>query len=431
MHDIKEIRNNTEDFLRAMKRRGIDIDIDALTELDRRKRSLTTDLDNMRKRRNSVSKDIGKKKKGGEDTSGLEKEMRDLGAEIKSGEERERELDGEINRWLLQYPNIPDESTPEGLTESENKVERFWGEAPVFDFETKDHLEIAERLGILDFKRGSKIAGSGFPVWSGMGMKLERALLNFMLDLQANEYGYREMMTPFIANRDSMTGSGQIPKLEEDMYRIEKEDLFLIPTSEVTLINLHRDEILTESELPLKYTAYSPCFRREAGAYGAGTRGFLRTHQFNKVEIVQFVKPEASNQIWEEMIEHAEAVLRKLELHYRVVRLCCGEMGFNAASCIDLEVWAPADGGKWLEVSSISNCRDFQSRRANIRFRPEGGGKLRFPHILNGSALATSRLLVALIENYQTDEGSIAAPSVLRPYLNGVTVITAGKETVT
>ncbi len=424
MHDIKIIRQDPSEFLRQLKRRSVDIDLDRLLAYDEEKRDLTTKLDDMRRERNAVSKDIGLKKRARQDTAVLEEQMRDLGQRIKSGEEREKELDALTREWLLSYPNLPAQSTPDGFSPQENVVERYEGQPPAFDFPLKDHIDLAERLGILDFQRGGKVAGSGFPVWSGLGARLERGLINFMLDVQTRAHGYREMMTPFVANRDTMLGSGQIPKLEDDMYHCEREDLFLIPTSEVTLINLHRGEILEEAQLPLKYTAYSPCFRREAGTYGRATRGFLRTHQFNKVEMVRFERPEDSDAAWLEMLGHAESILQKLELPYRVVRLCAGDVSFNAAACYDLEAWAPADGGKWLEVSSVSNCRDFQARRANIRFRSREG-RLVFPHILNGSGLATSRLLVSLLENNQTEEGSVAIPPVLRSYMDGLTVITA------
>lgn len=426
MHDIKEIRLDADGFDRAMQRRGEKGVARDILKIDDMKRKLTADLDDMRRRRNSVSREIGTRRGKGEDTSSLEEEMREVGRSLKNGEDKERELDASLREALLALPNIPSESTPDGLSAENNIVEREVGSDPVFDFEPLDHLEIGNRLGILDFQRGGKIAGAGFPVWCGAGARLERALLNFMLDVQTGEHGYQEMMTPFVANRESMLSSGQIPKLEDDMYHCERGDVFLIPTSEVTLINLHRDEILNESQLPLKYTAYSPCFRREAGAYGHMTRGFLRVHQFNKVEMVCFVRPEDSEKTWYEMISHAEEILKRLELRYRVVRLCAGDMGFNAAACCDLEVWAPADGGKWLEVSSVSNCGSFQARRAGIRYKPNHGAKVRFPHILNGSGLATSRLMVALLETFQTEEGSLAIPPVLRPYMDDCTVITAG-----
>ncbi len=426
MHDIRYIRQNPDDFKKAMTRRGLDVDVNEILNMDDEKRNLTTKLDNMRRERNEVSKQIGMKRKAGEKSDDLETAMRELGQEVKAGEERERQLDADTRLWLQKLPNIPADSTPEGLTEKENVVERFWGEMPEYDFEVKSHLDVAERLGILDFQRGGKITGSGFPVWSGAGARLERALINFMLHVQTREHGYREMMTPFLANRESMLGSGQIPKLEDDMYCCERDDLFLIPTSEVALVNMHRGEILKEDQLPIKYVAYSPCFRREGGSYGQMTRGFLRTHQFNKVEMVRFEHPDNSEAVWLEMTGHAEEIIRRLDLHYRVVHLCAGDISFNAAECYDLEVYAPADGGKWLEVSSITNCRDFQARRANIRFKPKGG-KAQYPHILNGSGLATSRIMVALLETYQTEEGSVIIPPVLRPFMDGETVIT-GKD---
>ena len=425
MHDLRDIRNNPDQFLRGMLRRGLDFNLDDLLEPDRRKRDITTKLDEMRQRRNVVSKQIGDKRKLKEDSSDLEIEMRQLGSDMKAGEEEERELEGKLRQLLLNLPNIPSDLTPDGKSEADNVVLRHWGEIPTYDFELMDHLDLANRLGILDFTRGGKITGSGFPLWHNSGALLERALINFMLDIQTVEHGYIEMSTPLMANRESMLGSGQIPKLEDDMYHCENEDLFLIPTSEVTLINQHRGELLREEDLPLKYAAYSPCFRREAGAYGSTTRGFLRTHQFNKVELVRFERPEDSDKVWEEMIGHAEEILRRLELPYRIVQLCSGDLTFNSKVCCDIEIWAPADGGKWLEASSISNCGDFQARRAGIRYRPTGGGKARFPHILNGSGLATSRLLVALLETYQTEEGSLAIPPVLRPYMHGKTVVTA------
>jgi seryl-tRNA synthetase len=385
----------------------------------------------MRRERNEVSGKIGVLKKRGDDAEPLEAQMKALGDRIGSDENELRILDPELDSILLRIPNLPSDDTPEGTGSQQNAVVSTWGEAPKYDFELRDHLEVSERLEILDFSRGSKVTGSGFPVWSGEGARLERALLNFMLDLHTSRHGYREMMTPFLANYDSMLGSGQIPRLEDDMYRCartvksddEKDDLFLIPTSEVTLVNLHRDEIIPEEKLPLKYAAYSPCFRREAGAYGRLTRGFLRVHQFNKVELVRFERPEDSDAALVELVTHAQEVLKQLELHHRVVQLCAGDLGFNARTCYDLEVWAPGEK-QWLEVSSCSNCGAFQARRAQIRFRPGGGGKTEFLHTLNGSGLATSRLMVALLETYQTEEGSLVIPPALRPFMDGRTAIT-------
>ena len=424
MHDLREIRTDPDQFAVKLESRGEEVDISALLELDNAKKELTRELDVHRQKRNSSSKLIGSAKKKGLDTSKMEAEIKQLNHNLKAGGEMERELGEKIRRVMLQMPNLPTASTPPGLSESENVLLRTWGEEPKIDFEPLDHLEIGQRLNMLDFKRGGKITGTGFPLWTGYGAALERALINFMLDLQTENHGYTEMLTPFMANRDSMIATGQIPHLEEDMYKIDQDDLFLIPTSEVTLINLHRDELIEEKQLPLRYTAYSPCFRREAGAHGHDTRGFLRVHQFNKVEMVQIVKPEFSYEVWQRMIEHAEEVLRQLDLRYRVLHLCAGDLGFQAAECCDLEVWSHADGGRWLEVSSVSNCLDFQARRANIRVRPAGGGKPYFPHTLNGSGVATSRLTVALLETWQTEEGSLVIPPVLRSYMGGKTIIT-------
>ncbi len=442
MHNIKEICQDRERYIEKLKLRNDKTDIDELIKLYETLKLETGYIDADRQRRNEVSKLIGRSKKknssgdstGEEqtreqiDVSALGAEAKQIGMRLKTAEAKKIQIESSLKDILLHIPNLPSDDTPEGLTEKENIIVAEAGSKPSFDFSLRDHLEIAERLEILDFTRGSKITGSGFPVWSGNGAHLERALINFMLDMHSRDHGYREMLTPFMANRASMTGSGQIPHLENDMYHCENEDLFLIPTSEVTLVNLHRDDILAEADLPIKYAAYSPNFRREAGAYGHMTRGFLRVHQFNKVEMVRFEHPENSEDAHEELLTHARTVLDKLELHYRVSQLCAGELSFQAAKCYDLEVWAPADGGRWLEVSSCSNCLDFQARRANIRFRPKEGGKLQYPHTLNGSGLATSRLMVALLETYQTEEGSIDIPAVLRSYMNNKTVITAERE---
>ena len=425
MHDIKEIRRDPDLFYREVGRRGYNVPIDELLELDNRKRELTNTFDQLRQRRNSVSKQIGQARKNDQDTDDLQIEMRRLGDELKQGEKDKKDISENIRQILLDIPNIPAEMTPDGLTEKDNVIIREWGPVQEYEFDPLDHLAIAERLNILDFMRGGKVTGSGFPVWVGDGALMERALLNFMLDLQTHEHGYTEMMTPFLANRHSMIGTGQIPHLEDDMYYCDRDDLFLIPTSEVTLINLHRDEILLEEQLPIKYAAYSPCFRREAGSWGHHTRGFLRTHQFNKVEMVRIEQPEHSYKVLEELLRHAEEVLRRLELRYRVVKLCAGELSFQAAACYDIEVWAPAEGGRWLEVSSCSNCEAFQAKRAGIRFRPKKGNKVQYVHTLNGSGLATSRLMVALLESWQTAEGSIAVPPVLRSYMGGKSVITS------
>jgi seryl-tRNA synthetase len=311
---------------------------------------------------------------------------------------------------------------PVGKNELDNVEIRTWGEKPIFDFPIKNHLELGERLDILDFKRGGKISGSGFPVYKGHGARLERALINFMLDVHVDKQNYTEIFPPFVVNRESMFGTALLPKMEQYMYHAEKDDLFLIPTAEVPVTNLHRDEMIPVEKLPVKYTAYSACFRREAGSYGKDTRGFLRVHQFNKVEMVNFVKPEDSYERLENLLSEATDILEILEIPYRVLMLCTGDLSFAAAKCYDIETWSPAED-KWLEASSVSNFEDFQARRANIRFKREKGAKPEFVHTLNGSGLATSRLMVSLLENYQTDEGTIIIPKALRPYMNGLSLI--------
>jgi len=427
MHDLKELRANPELFKAGLARRRSSCDIDAILLLDKQLRDIIAVMDQKRRERNELSKKVGQLKQAGQETEQIQAEVRALGEVLKTGEEEESRLQSQIRQLMLEIPILPGAITPIGADARENVEIRLWGKKPELDFEPVDHLTFAETLGILDFTRGGRITGSGFPVWVGMGARLERALLNFMLDLHTQEHGYKEMMTPFIANRDTLTASGQLPHLENDMYRIDKDDLFLIPTSETTLVSIHRDETLSSGQLPIKYTAYSPCFRREAGSWGKDTRGFQRTHQFNKVEMVRFEKPENSYKALEELVGHAEDVLRRLDLHYRVLQLCSGDLPFQGAACYDLEVWAPANGGRWLETSSCSNCEDFQARRANIRYRPAGGGKVEYVHTLNGSGLATSRVLVALLETCQTAEGAFAVPPVLRPYMGGITQISASK----
>ena len=317
---------------------------------------------------------------------------------------------------------MPHKTTPRGKDASENVETKRWGKIPEFDFKPLSHLELGERLDILDFKRGGKVTGSGFPVYKGDGARLERALINFMLDVHIEKHGYTEVFPPFLANRASMFGTGQLPKLEDDMYYAPKDDLFLIPTAEVPVTNLHRDEILEGDDLPIKYVAYSACFRREAGSYGKETHGFLRVHQFNKVEMVNFVRPEDSYERHEQLLKEATDILEMLEIPYRVLLLCSGDLSFAAAKCYDIETWSPYEQ-KWLEASSVSNFEDFQARRANIRFRPEKGAKPQFVHTLNGSGLATSRLMVSLMETYQTDEGTIVIPEPLRKYMGGQSII--------
>ncbi len=420
MLDPKRIRENPEAIKKGLQLKNSNIDLDQWIDLDAKRREQAGQIDNLKSKRNQQSAEVAKIKKTGGDASALIEDTRKLGEQIKSLEEGLSEIEVELKNISLMMPNIPHESVPAGKDSSENVVARTWGAPNVYDFELKDHLEIGEDLDLFDFKRGAKISGRGFPVIKGKGALLERALIQFFLDQQINVNGFTEIIPPLLVNRDSMLGTGQIPKMEKDMYKTEEDNLFLIPTAEVPVTNLHAGETLLQKELPISYAAYSPCFRREAGAWGADTRGFQRLHQFNKVEMVKFVEPEKSYDVLEELVGYAEAILQALGLHYRVLQLCSGDLSFSAAKCYDLEVYSPASQ-KWLEVSSVSNFEDFQARRANIRFK--GTGKPQFVHTLNGSGLATPRVLVALLETYQTKEGHMQVPEVLKKYMNGLEVI--------
>ena len=422
MLDMQLIRDDPELVISGLKRKGADADVFAIWELDKEWRTMLSKADALRHQRNTVSKEISQLAKEGKDFAEIREQMKSIAEEIKVLEENLRELEETIHDKMLWLPNIPHETAPDGSSEEDNVLVRQWGEElRTFDFPVKDHLELGKSLDILDFPRGSKISGSGFPLYKGLGASLERALLNFMLDIQVKEKGYREVFPPFLVNRDSMIGTGQLPKLASDMYHCEVDDMFLIPTAEVPLTNLHRDEILPEDRLPIRYAGYTACFRREAGSYGKETRGFLRVHQFNKIELVKFVHPDQSYDELESLLVDAEEILQKLEIPYRVMELCASDLSFAAAKCYDIEVWSPAETS-WLEASSCSNFEDFQARRMNIRFRSSETKKTSFVHTLNGSGVATSRLMVALLENYQTDEGTIAVPEVLRPYM-GVSMI--------
>ncbi len=422
MLDIKLIREEPDKIKAGIAAKGEMGDVDLLLQLDARRRGVIHEVEDLKKQRNDNSKLVAQYKKERRDASAIIQSTKEISAAIKKLDDELHELEEQIFTQLSKIPNMPHESTPIGKDASENVEVKRWGEAPQFDFEIKDHLQIGEYLDILDFKRGGKVTGSGFPVYKGLGARLERALINFMLDLHIDKHGYTEIIPPFLANRASMFGTGQLPKLEEDMYLAVKDDLFLIPTAEVPVTNLHRDEMLDGAQLPVKYVAYSACFRREAGSYGKETRGFLRVHQFNKVEMVNFVPPEESYDFHEQLLKEATEILELLEIPYRVMLLCSGDLSFAAAKCYDIETWSPAEQ-KWLEASSVSNFEDFQARRANIRFRREKGAKPEFVHTLNGSGLATSRLMVSLLENYQTDENTVIVPPVLRPYMNGIDVI--------
>ena len=417
MLDLKIIRDNPTFITESISLKGDKTDIGSIVEYDRRRRRILEEVESLRALRNKVSEEISISKKNGEDTEDKITEMRELSQKIKAVEVSLRETESHLNEEMLRIPNIPHESVPKGKDSSDNKFVREWMEKPKYEFELKDHLELGEALGLLDFKRASKLSGSGFPLYMGSGAKLERSLINFMLDVQTTENGYKEVFPPFLVNRESALTTGQLPKFEDDMYKTSLEDLFLIPTAEVPVTNIHRDEILSAEELPISYAAYSACFRREAGSYGKDTHGFLRVHQFNKVELVKFCEPENSYEELEKIVSNAEEILKRLELHYRVVELSTGELSFAAAKCYDIEVWAPGEE-KYLEVSSCSNFEAFQARRGNIRYR-KSDGKIDFVHTLNGSGLATSRLMVALLETHQTEEGTVHLPEALIPYFGG------------
>jgi seryl-tRNA synthetase len=413
MLDIRFIREQPEVVRERARLKNIEVDVDTILDVDARRRATLTRCDELKKERNDLSAEIGKRIKSGIDADELKERVRQIGDEIKALDDEARELDEELTNLLLRVPNLPHESVPVGKDESENRVLREWGEKPSFDFEPRPHWEIGENLGIIDFARGAKLSGSGFPVYAGAGAKLQRTLIQFMLDFHVQKHGYREVYPPFVVNRETMTGTGQLPKFEEDLYRIDADDLFLIPTAEVPITNLHRDEILNDPDLPLYYVGYTPCFRREAGSYGKETRGITRVHQFDKVEMVKLVRPEDSFSELESLLHDAEDILQALGLHYRVVEICTGDLGFSNCKQYDLEVWAPGMG-RYLEVSSCSNFTDFQARRANIRFRREPKAKPEFVHTLNGSGLALPRTMIAILENYQTREGHVRIPEAIR-----------------
>ncbi len=419
MLDIRWIRENEALVRTMLENRHYEYPLEHLLDLDDRRRKILVDVERIKATRNEGSKKVGEAKRRGENPASLMEEMRRLGEEVKELEIQLDASETEIEQLLLRIPNVPHESVPVGASEEDNSVVRVWGEPKVFDFSPKPHWELGEALKILDFERGVKLAESRFTLMRGMGARLERALINFMLDLHVQRHGYTEFVPPFMVNSSTMQGTGQLPKFAEDLYKIHEEDLWLIPTAEVPLTNIHAGEILSEDDLPLSYTAYTPCFRREAGAYGKDVRGFLRQHQFDKVELVKICHPDHSYEALEQLTENAEQVLRLLEIPYRVVCLCTGDMGFGATKTYDLEVWLPSQN-KYREISSCSNCGDFQARRMNAKFRPREGGKLRFVHTLNGSGVAVGRCLIAILENNQCEDGSITIPHALVPYLGGV-----------
>lgn len=418
MLDLKFIRENAELVKTSVANKNEKADIDKILELDEKRRELIQSVETLKARKNKVSAEVGRLKKAGLNADEIIAEMKSVAEEIKKMDDKLRETESVMNELLAWVPNIPHESVPVGKSADENVEVRRWVPEG-FDFSkkefVKDHVELGKKLNILDFERGAKISGSGFPVYVGKGATLERALINFMLDYHITKHNYTEIFPPFLVNRESMKGTGQIPKLEEDMYHCANDDLFPIPTAEVPITNLHRSEILNEEDLPKRYVAYSACFRREAGSYGKESKGFLRVHQFNKVEMVKLVKPEDSYEELENLVIDAEDILKALNIPYRILLLCTGDLSFSAAKCYDIETWSPAED-KWLEASSCSNFEDFQARRAQIRFRAKENKKPQFLHTLNGSGLATSRLMVSLLENNQTEEGKIIVPDVLRKY---------------
>jgi seryl-tRNA synthetase len=427
MLDLRFVREKTDTVTAALSRRGISVDLTEFLALDAKRRAAQQEIETLRRRRNEVSEEIGRLKKAGQSAEDKVAEMRAEGEQISALENSTREVEEAQRNILLTIPNLPHDSVPDGKDENDNQEIRRWsqqgGEPPTFTFEPKPHWDLAEYLDIIDFDRAAKITGARFALSKGMGAQLERALINFMLDLHTREHGYLEVLPPFMVNRTSMTATGQLPKFEEELFKVENGTYFLIPTAEVPVTNIHRDEILPEEKLPLLYTAYTPCFRREAGSYGKDTRGLIRQHQFNKVELVKFTRPQDSYEELEKLTRNAEEVLRRLGLAYRVIVLCTGDMGFSSAKTYDIEVWLPAQN-KYREISSCSNFEDFQARRGNIRYKPKGGKKTELVHTLNGSGLAVGRTVVAILENFQQPDGSVVIPEVLRPYMGGAEKIT-------
>jgi seryl-tRNA synthetase len=418
MLDIRRFRHEPDEVARGLARRGnaeYPAVVAEVRALDETRRSAVSQVDELKAERNEASRKIGELKRAGESADELVVAMRTLGERIADLDEAVRASEARVEELLLGVPNIPLDEVPEG-GEDANEVVSVWGESRPFTFQPRAHWELGEALGVLDLPRGARISGSGFPVLRGEGARLQRALINFFLDVHTGEHGYEELRVPYLVTRQTLTGTGQLPKFADESYQTERDDLWLIPTAEVPVTNLHRDEILEASELPVRYTAYSPCFRREAGAAGKDTRGLLRVHQFDKVELVRYERPERSREALEELTREAETLLERLGLHYRRVLLATGDLGFSGAMTYDLEVWAPGVGA-WLEVSSCTTFTDYQARRANLRFRPGPGKKPEFVHTLNGSALALPRVVAALLETYQEEDGSVVIPEVLRPYL--------------
>jgi seryl-tRNA synthetase len=419
MLDVKLLREDLTRVRERLASRGIEIAWDEFVYLDQQRRDTLARIEKLKERKNRLSGEIGKVKKSGGDATALMGEVEEVSETIRQGEEPLAEIEARFEKLMLTMPNLPEPSVPAGRSAAENREVRRWRDPPQFDFPAKNHWDIGEELGILDFTRAAKIAGARFALYKDAGARLERALINFMLDLHTQKHGYREVLPPFLVNRDAMTGTGQLPKFEEDLFRVSEPDFFLIPTAEVPVTNIHREEMLEREQLPIRYVAYTPCFRREAGSYGQDVRGLIRQHQFNKVELVKFTEPEHSYDELEKLVADAETVLQLLQLPYRVVELCTGDLSFAAAKTYDLEVWLPGQS-TYREISSCSNFEDFQARRAQIRYRKETKGKPIFVHTLNGSGLAVGRTLVAVLENYQQKDGSVVIPEVLRSYMGGL-----------
>lgn len=426
MLDMKFVRENPELVMDAMRKRNANVNLDEFLELEKKRRELTLQVEALKSQRNAASQEIGKMKKAGENADAQMAEVRALGDKIAEDDKELKDIEARLKEILMTIPNMPAADTPVGSSDADNPVVRTWREPAKFAFEPQAHWDIGEKLNILDVERAGKVSGARFTFYRGLGSRLERSVINFFLDIHTGENGYTEFFPPFIVNKDSMQGTGQLPKFAEDMFKLEGLDYYLIPTAEVPITNLHRDEILSGDDLPLYYTAYSACFRAEAGSAGRDTRGLIRQHQFNKVELVKFTKPEDSWDELEKLTANAEKVLQLLELPYRVVRLCTGDIGFSSVATYDLEVWLPA-ANCYREISSCSNFLDFQARRANIRFRRDTKSKPEFVHTLNGSGVAVGRTVAAILENYQQADGSVIVPKVLRPYM-GCDVIEAPKK---
>lgn len=419
MLDIKRIRSNPDLVKESLAKRGGEYNIDLILDLDKKRRALLVEVEEMKARQNKVSKEVPKLKQEGKDASGVLKEMKELSISVGKIDAEVKAIISKLNEKLLEIPNIPNADIPEGTSDEDNLEVKVHGTPREFDFEVKAHWDLGTDLDILDFERATKITGSRFTLFKGLGAALERALINFMLTVHTTKNGYKEVSPPFMVNRDSMIGTGQLPKFGNDMFKIEGKEFYMVPTAEVPVTNIHRGEILDEEVLPVRYTAYTPCFRQEAGSAGRDTRGIIRNHQFDKVELVKLVKPEDSYNELEKLTANAEGILQELDIPYRIIDLCTGDIGFSAAKTYDIEVWMPSYG-RYVEISSCSNFEDFQARRANLRYRPSEKGKPEFLHTLNGSGLAVGRTLAALLENYQQEDGSIVIPEVLRPFMGGL-----------